>query len=1578
MPGSVACVRHARLAVSGSSVCGVMPGGRKLCWPGPRPVWGAAVAEVVEACGLTVGGALVCGGEGNASVAPLARTGAGPGAFVSVVQAASGVVCALLVNGSVACFATSDLSAVVAPPVALQPPVLLQLSCDGGGGVADAAANCCGLRPNGSATCSRASDGAAHGGAARAGPYSLLATRGGQACAIVLASGLAECWALEGGSGVASPPTTPLSAITVGGPGLACGVARADGSLVCWPPLPGAPAGGGWVAVSAAGSAATGAYFVCVRAPSGVISCGGGGAPVPPLACPPPSSDLPGLCVFVQAAAADAGGAPGINAGDTVTLSFSVDVGAVCPPLAPLPADVAALLSFSSPPGASYSAAWASPAALVITLLDTRGASIDATRIGALSVTLLGDSCIDAGAVAGVPFGVRGSWGPWPAPVLVSAVADAGGGQDGLGAGDGVLLRFDTQTNRAAGADGALVWSAPLGALAGTWLDPWTLHVVVTRPPAGAAGALATAVGVLRVLCAGSGGAAIVSRDLSSRPCDTDVVVGSGGWGNSIVAVYNGDELPTHGGNVVTLVLSVPVGGGARSVAAVRAVYANAAHKYEPTGCTIAPADGASVSCVSAVGVGVAFAWVLSGGGLDNATSAPVSRYEAPVLEDVVLGRGETDVATAGGDALAYAGAGFGALDADLAPVRCVPLGGSGEVFEAATCHITTPHTGVLCSSPPLRGLVMQCTLTVGGQRATFAQLPTAAPVITAVVVASRTTDCSSNMMLCTAGGDTVRLVGDNFGATADGVVVTYNDLTAVDCAVVVPHAAVECRTVRGTGAHLLWSVSVLDRTSATFPALSYAPPRVLAVSGSLAARGFLAMVSCINCAEAPVAALFGSTSVSTAALAAVAGSPTLLIVAVPPSSGAPAAVVLVMAGVQSEVFSFEYAAPLVTVVDILGIDGGGRHTLSLVGSNFVVGATSVTIAGSPCALGGAGAVTDSSIECSTTHTAGTMIVAVGDRLSAPFLFNASAPQTRPLVSTVTPVAGGMLRLAAGGDVVISGAQLRATLPGVTRVLRAPFSCANGIASAVDACVATTVTISSIRCTLPPWGSTQILLVVAKFAPDQCITTTPVLFSYAPAATERVTPRLLDPAGGEVLVFEGDNYNVDTVVKFGGVVCAMVTRNATHLVCVAPPGVGAVNVVAVASPTAGPAAVPPAGLFISRRPPVIVDVSPAVLPTVGGAAFVRGLYFGAAPVVLLDNAPAQVISVTAAAGVLTLAIAVPAGVGAGHRMSVFVGDQQVVAARTVVYEPPVVTGANVPFVDAADGCEVTLYGSGFGPLGTPVAVTVGAGTVCGAAVVVDDSRVACFAAGFQVVVFAGVVTVTVGGQHASFALPLMCPAGTFGSDGELCVPCPLHAVCYGGVVEPVPMAGFYRISRTDFGGCSPPGACIALPTPTTDNLVVPSPVTIWARVSPMGGGNKSAPANNCAEPAYTGVGCTQCGAGFYRLNAPCVPCPKNPAGVFVLYGVLVCTAMVALQWAYRHRAQLKGLTVGEPRGCGGACCWSPVPHANVHVCRHRLPTGDGHVCGFQFSVAASADRDILGDQLLRVQLRTGGRTRVHD
>jgi hypothetical protein len=965
MPGAAACVPHVRLAASSTAVCGIqLPGARKLCWPGPltpsglagpREVWGAAVAEVCDACAVTLDGALACGGEGiNAPAVVTGRMGE----FVSVTQPARAAVCALRSNGSFACFNTGDLAPL--PPPAGAPSLLMQLVCDGGaGGVDDSDASCCGLLQNGSAVCW-----AALGSSVRseAGPFSLLAMGGGIMCGILLGSSLPFCWPTSGAGTVLPPPQVPLSALSVGGASAVCGVALSDGSVVCWQGTGSRalyfPVSQGTIWVELAASAPG---FVCVLSGSGTVECasvnGTARAAPPRLVCPNASPAPPGLCVFAAATAADVGRARGVGTGDTVVVKFSVDVNAQNCAFATSRAGVDSQLNFSSPLGANYAAVWETPARVVVTITNATGVDVDSTRIGALSVALTA-SCVgpisssESGgwSLVGVPLRVGGSWGAWPAPVLLAAIANDTGRAPGVSTADTITLSFDIETDRPA-LGGQNVFSAGLGITTASWATPRTLIVTVASV-IGAAPSALTRIGALAVVLSAALG--IVSRDRSSATANTRLVV-AGEWGNAIASVTGAPigSLETSGGQGIIFQLAAAIGAGATALPVSVSCFDGGAFSYHAVGCAFSD-DGATVACETPAGVGAGLSWQIVSIGV-HAAGGPPATYAPPALMSVSPAVVPTDYA----GALVVFGREFGSVELNAVDGLWLDTdtgagGAQAESFLARDCVVNSSYT-VQCGAPStgVRGSALLLRLRIGGQDSLSASLSTLPPAIAAVelvhgpgVASSRITSCGANgTALCTRGGQKVRLTGQNFGRlttaseTASGAVMvecttrgggsgsSATVFVHSSCVVVAANFAIECMTSPGFGGQLQWHVTVLGVTSEPFKSVvAYAAPSVLALDGPLRTQGSVHTLRGKNFGTSYAAVVWlildGGQLLTPLSVSEGGGaeSDDVITFLLPRGVGAAHTLAVVVGGQVSAPVVFAYDAPVVTAVGLLSI----------------------------------------------------------------------------------------------------------------------------------------------------------------------------------------------------------------------------------------------------------------------------------------------------------------------------------------------------------------------------------------------------------------------------------------------------------------------------------------------------------------------------------------------------------------------------------------------------------------------------------------------------------------------------------
>lgn len=1500
---SAVCASLGVVAADGKGTCALQPGGLRLCWPpSPGPFDDQSYVSMCRDCGVVTGtGALVCVG------------GTVTGTFLYVTcDSVAGVACAVTVNGgAVVCFVPTTLAPLPSGPHVL-PAAAAYVTCAGVLGPA-----CCALLSDATVSCWTVWAGGLALGPPSAVPplAALVVGASDEACGAPAGGGDAVCWRLNTSTLSTPPPMAFTKLCTYSG--FWCGIS--GGVVRCWGAgeVEDAPN----VANPPAMDLACGPTHVCALDSAGLLDCAGV-VPERP-SCPSPSSVMaPNRCVVVVAVAADNGRGPGIGPGDTVTLLWSRPF--TLPVCNPEWRSVGSALGgpfvFSPPLGAlGARGGWVDGRTFVLTLERATGnasMSVDLaqTRVGNVAISLLSSPCAEHVNVTSDGVMIRGTWGAMPAPRVLSAIAVDSGAGRGLNEGDSVVVSFDAPTNRPKMLDARVggMWSwagapAALGdvELTGDWRDASTLVVSLSGPSLVGLDAPIGEIGV---------NVSVLSADESSPPSEQVVPV-IGTFGNSIVDVRGPSALSLRGGEQVTLSLAVHVGGSLVG-APIQGFYGDETREYAAAGCVVRSRN--SVVCTTVPGVGANLAWRLVGAGADSVSEGgpeTQSSYAAPVLLDLTVeGKSFTD--TVGGGVLVLTGGGFGASTSDLDGVVCSTAAAPQESTAAKGCIVTVPNSVVQCIAPPLRGQSAACVLSVGGQHTGVAvSLGAAPPVITGVALVQWNATCGSNVTMCAQGGDVVLVSGNNFGAVVDGVLVACGASFAHSCRLAAPHTAVLCTTPPGGGSRLVWAVSVIGVTSAAFVALSYAPPQILSFSPLSEAHtaGFTARVTCANCQLQPVVVFDG------ARLPSVRGAAGSWLVDVPRGVGGGHSCVLVSGNQRSGTIAVSYAPPAIVALDIVS-HSPPLYDVKITGTSLggVLASTQVVVGAVAC---GVLSVSHTSVVFSTSTSAGLVVVTIAGLASPPVHFDALAPQAQPLV---TGWHAGSLALDAGGTVTVQGAALRASLPGVTRVVLVPYDCGGAAGGMRDACVALTIAGDgrALECALPPSTSATVVLAVVKLVRGSCgAAAPPLVVRYDPPVVAGTTPSALRTSGGDMLAIAGLNLEAGTTVAVGGAPCTVVSLAPRELLCTAPAGGGAAVPLLMTSPTYGAHV---AGTLRYARP-VVLSMAPAVFPAVGGTLTLSGtdLGDGAITRVLLDGVAAAVRS---AAWNFT-SVLVPAGVGAGLNVTIDVAGQVIVAGR-VGYTPPAVAALREAALDAAAGGVFHVLGANFGPPpGARVAVTVNL-VPCTGVTVGDDGELSAVLPPFQAVAYAAALVVTVAGQASRpAAVPVLCPPGQAGAAGLLCTRCPPNAVCYGGRLSPVPAFGYYAAQTAagrTYVPCQPAESCVALPAPTVSEAASGAVASwlAWPR-----DGNETV---NCAAPAYGGAGCAVCGQGFYRKEGACTMCSPLAGLHLALFVAGAAAGVLLLTWAYQRRAQLKGLSVGID--FAQVC----VPaRAGVRACRGR-------------------------------------------
>lgn len=596
-----------------------------------------------------------------------------------------------------------------------------------------------------------------------------------------------------------------------------------------------------------------------------------------------------------------------------------------------------------------------------------------------------------------------------------------------------------------------------------------------------------------------------------------------------------------------------------------------------------------------------------------------------------------------------------------------------------------------------------------------------------------------------------------------------------------------------------------------------------------------------------------------------------------------------------------------------------------ITGVNFgvVAGEVTVSVGGRGCVVA---ALTDALIECWTPARAGAVVVTVAGQRSGPLAFNASEAVVVPVLGAVSGDGAGM-GLARGALLRITGSGLALRAPSVAVVLAlddAPAGGGGGGGGVEDAsegtlcararavvragrtsdwCTSLALAGADLLCAAPPSRRAAARLVVVAVALTSCRASGPWRVRYAPPVLLRLrgdagAVLLLPTAGGAVVYADGANLEEGMAIVIGGAVCVTLVVNSSTARVVTPVGAGAGVRMGTISPAYGALPQPP---LLAYRPPVISRVAAHGGDTAGGnAVVIEGGDLAPDARVWIGGAPARVVSVDDAH--TRLSVASPPGVGAGLPVNVSVAGQSGLLAAGFSYLPPVVIGINVTYVDALRGGAVTVAGAQFGAPGGGrgsggLTVTVHDRECIAPVVTVPHGTITCRMPPGLPVGFTGAVTVRVGGQAGSWPSAVAaCPPRWYGRDGEYCAACPRGADCAGGAHDPVPTAGWARVSRAVYASCVPAGACVAL-----------AAAAVEARLA-RGAGEAEA-YFNCAA-GYADEACGACAERWYRRGLDCVPCPSYAAGLIGTFVVFLALCGAAVWYLQKRLIVLKGLTIG--------------------------------------------------------------------
>ncbi|MEU8086854.1 IPT/TIG domain-containing protein [Micromonospora sp. NPDC049101] len=412
-------------------------------------------------------------------------------------------------------------------------------------------------------------------------------------------------------------------------------------------------------------------------------------------------------------------------------------------------------------------------------------------------------------------------------------------------------------------------------------------------------------------------------------------------------------------------------------------------------------------------------------------------------------------------------------------------------------------------------------------------------------------------------------------------------------------------------------------------------------------------------------------------------------------------------------------AAPTAaTITPDEGPQAGGQ-TVTITGTGFVQGGTTVTIDGVP-ATGVTVAPNGTSL------TAVTPAGAIGPASVVISTVNGTAP---PLGYTYLAGGGVVTGLSPTSGPTIGGTTVTITGTGLTGATAVTFGGTPGT-NLVVGLGGTSLTVVTPPGPAGPVDVTVLLPGGNADAPDG--------FTYVAVAPTAgaIAPNQGPQAGGQTVTITGTGFvSGSTTVTFDGAPATDVTVDpqGTSLTAVTPPG--AVGPAVVVVSTGGGASAPLDYSYLAAGGNhTVTGLTPTTGPTAGGTTVtITGTGLTGATGVTFDGVPGTGFTVNPAG--TTITVVTPPGLPGPVDVTVQVPGDDVVRADGFTYRiaPPVVDALSPAEGPAAGGSTVTVRGSGFVPGRTVV-------TVCG-----------------QTIPASG-VTVASGGRSLTFRTPA-CAAG---------------------------------------------------------------------------------------------------------------------------------------------------------------------------------------------------------------------------
>lgn len=511
-----------------------------------------------------------------------------------------------------------------------------------------------------------------------------------------------------------------------------------------------------------------------------------------------------------------------------------------------------------------------------------------------------------------------------------------------------------------------------------------------------------------------------------------------------------------------------------------------------------------------------------------------------------------------------------------------------------------------------------------------------------------------------TAGGTTITLTGQNFGASPT---VTFGTWTAtVQSGGSATSVNVSLPAGEGTNLPVVLTAGGVSSNALSF---SYLPPAITSLSTSTGPTlgGSTLTLNGSNFGLNPIVVIGPSSALVTVR------SHTQITCTLPAGQGQNVQIFVFVGSQSSNSASFSYTAPAITSISPSSGPAAGGTPITINGSNF----------GTSPVVKFDGVVVSSTADVFTPHnklyitspagfgTAKKIVITAGGQPSNSFDFNYAPPTITSISPTTGPTTGNV-------PITISGQNFA---PGSTVTLGGNPVTINSI------------TVSQIVFNLPPSFSGGSNLQVVVYSANQ--TSAAAFFSYDPPPNiTSITPTTGTTEGGITITVNGSGFGVVPVVTIDGTQVSGVSGTHNQLTFTLPAGQGKRRGIQVtASGRVSGAA------YFDYNAPVVTSVLPTSGPTTGGTLLtINGSNFGTAPIVTFDGSVIASIP-DATTPHRKIVITTPPGFGAGKRIIVVAGDQ-LSNSVNFDYNAPTIFSVSPVSGPTQGGIAITLSGANFG------------------------------------------------------------------------------------------------------------------------------------------------------------------------------------------------------------------------------------------------------------------------------------------